>query len=160
MQNSSTQQTVFDADVLQSASQRDALAYISLHAKNMVGAERCSIFLYNRDADELSTTMADGTEKIVIPYDIGIVGQAIRVKKPIIENEPYDSANFLADVDMQTGYYTQNILTVPVFDAQKEVIGALQLLNKGGGFTKKDVAMIAAFTAEISTFIARAGTLS
>ena len=154
MQETSTQLAGFDKNVLDKASHVEALQYISMHAKNMVGAERCSIFIYNHEEDELSTTLADGTEKIIIPYDIGIVGQTIRVEKPIIENEPYNSSNFLADVDMQTGYYTQNTLTVPIFNTQREVIGALQLLNKEDGFYKKDVESIASFARRISGYIA------
>lgn len=81
MQERSTQLAGFDKNVLDSASHVDGLQYISMHAKSMVGAERCSIFIYNQEDDELWTTLADGTEKIIIPYDIGIVGQTIRVEK-------------------------------------------------------------------------------
>ena len=81
MQDKSTQLVGFDKNVLDKASHVEALQYISMHAKSMVGAERCSIFVYNQDENELSTTLADGAEKIVIPYDIGIVGQTIRVEK-------------------------------------------------------------------------------
>ena len=81
MQETSTQLADFDKNVLDSASYVDALQYISMHAKSMVGAERCSIFVYHQEENELSTTLADGTEKIIIPYDIGIVDQTIRVEK-------------------------------------------------------------------------------
>lgn len=155
MKGKSTQLTGFDKDVLDKTSHVEGLEYISMHAKSMVGAERCSIFVYNQEENELSTTLADGTGKIIIPYDIGVVGETLRVKKPIIENEPYDSSNFLADVDMKTGYYTQNILTVPIFDAQKEIIGALQLLNKEGGFSKKDAERITSFANGIGGFITK-----
>ena len=153
MQERFTQLTGFDKNVLNRASHAEALEYISVHAKSMVGAERCSIFLYNREEDALWTTLADGEEKIVVPFDIGVVGQTIRVKKPLIENEPYDNMNFLPDIDMQTGYYTQNILTSPIFDEEDEVIGVLQLLNKEGGFSKNDAELITAFTESISAFI-------
>ena len=153
MQKTNRQLTGFDKDLLNKASRLDGLHYIAAHAKSMVGAERCSIFVYNEKENELSTTLADGTEKIIIPYDIGIVGETIRVKRAIIENEPYDNPNFLADVDMQTGYYTQNILTAPIFNAQKEVIGTLQLLNKKDGFGRKDVTTISSFAKSISSFI-------
>ena len=153
--NSSTQLTSFDKNVLNKASHIEALEYISTHAKSIVGAERCSIFIYDQEENELWTTLADGTENIIIPYDIGIVGQTIRVEKPIIENEPYNSPNFLADVDMQTGFYTQNILTAPIFNAQNEVIGVLQLLNKEDGFSKKDAESIVSFSKSISGFITK-----
>jgi len=145
VQEISTQLADFDKNVLDKASHVEALEYISMHAKSLVGAERCSIFIYDQDEDKLWTTLADGAEKIIIPYDIGIVGQTIRVKKPVIENDPYDNANFLSDVDMKTGYYTQNILTTPICNAQGRVIGVLQLLNKEGGFSKKDTEKITSF---------------
>ena len=153
MQERSTQLADFDKNVLAKASYFEALEYISMHAKSIVGAERCSIFIYDQKHDKLWTTLADGTEKIIIPYDIGIVGQTIRVEKPLVENEPYDNANFLSDVDMKTGYYTQNILTAPIFNAQNEVIGVLQLLNKEEGFSKKDTESIASFIDSISDYI-------
>ena len=153
MQERPTQLAGFDINVLDKTSHVEALEYISMHAKSIFGAERCSIFIYNQDDDELWTTLADGTEKIIIPYDIGIVGQTIRVEKPLIENEPYDNANFLSEVDMKTGYYTQNILTAPIFNAQDEVIGVLQLLNKEDGFNKKDAERIASFSRNISSYI-------
>ncbi|MEN8146684.1 MAG: GAF domain-containing protein [Campylobacterota bacterium] len=153
MQERSTQVTGFDKDILDKASLADGLDYISVSAKSIFGAERCSIFMYDQEENKLWTTLADGTEKIIIPYDIGIVGQTIRVEKPIIENEPYGNANFLSDVDMQTGYYTQNILTAPIFNGQNKIIGVLQLLNKEGAFSKKDAESIASFSKSISGFI-------
>ena len=153
MQERSTQVTGFDKNVLYKASRVDGLEYISIHAKSMFGAERCSIFMYDQEENKLWTTLADGAEKIIVPYDIGIVGQTIRVGKPIIENEPYGNSNFLSDVDMQTGYYTQNILTAPIFNAKNKIIGVLQLLNKEGKFTKKDAERIASFSHSISGFI-------
>ena len=157
MQKTNRQSASFDKEVLNNASHVDGLNYIATYAKSLVGAERCSIFIYNRKEDKLSTTLADREEKIIIPYDIGIVGETIRIKKTIIENEPYNNPNFLADVDMQTGYYTQNILTAPIFNTQREVIGALQLLNKKDGFGRKDVTTVSSFAESISSFIENAG---
>ena len=153
MQETNKQLPDFDKDGLNKSTHFDTLRYITLHAKSMINAERCSVFIYIHKEDKLSTILADGEEKIIMPYDMGIVGETIRVKKSIIENEPYSNPNFLADVDMQTGYYTQNILTTPIFDAENEVIGALQLLNKKEGFTKADAQAITSFAEEISSFI-------
>ena len=143
----------FGKQLLSQVSLDDGLAFISSSAKDIIGANRCSIFIYDVDADELWTTLADGVEKITVPYDIGIVGQTIRLQKPILENDAYDNPNFLADVDMQTGYYTQNILTAPIFNSKREIIGVLQLLNKDSGFNKKDVEFITFFAHYISGFI-------
>ena len=146
----------FSQERLRKSTHPDALRYIALHAKKMINAERCSVFV--RNEDRLSTILADGEDSIDLPYDMGIVGESIRTKKTIIENDPYDNPNFMADIDMQTGYYTQNILTTPIFNTQQEVIGALQLLSKEQGFSKKDAEAITSFAEEISSFIDQAGT--
>jgi signal transduction protein with GAF and PtsI domain len=143
----------FGKTLLEKTSLDEGLLFISSNAKDIIGADRCSIFIYDRDLDQLWTKFADGVEKIVIPYDIGIVGQTIKLQKPILENDAYDNPNFLADVDMQTGYYTQNILTSPIFNSKREIIGVLQLLNKDGGFNKKDMEFITFFAHYVSGFI-------
>ena len=151
MKNKFPQLTEFGKNLLDMGSLSDGLAYISLNAKGMTEADRCSIFIYKED--ELWTTLADGTEKIVIPYDMGIVGKTIRIGKPILENDPYDNPNFLSNIDMETNYYTQSLLTSPIFNSKKEIIGVIQLLNKQGGFNKKDMELLSFFVHYVSSFI-------
>ena len=131
----------------------EGLPFISKNAKEIVGAQRCSLFIYNQEENELWTLLADDSQKIVIPFDMGIVGQTIKLQKAIVENEPYDNPYFMADVDMKTGYYTQNILTAPIFNSKHEIIAVLQLLNKEGGFDKKDLEYISFFAHYVSGFI-------
>jgi len=42
-------------------------------------------------------------------------------------------------VDKETGYKTNNIITTPIFNSKREIIGVLQLLNKDEGFDEDDV---------------------
>ena len=143
----------FSKNLLSKVSLIDSLPYISANAKEIIGADRCSIFIYNEAENKLWTTLADGVEKIVVPFDMGIVGQTIRIQKPIMENEAYNNPNFLSDVDMRTGYYTKNILTAPIFNSKREIVGVLELLNKNGGFDEKDIEFITFFSHYISGFI-------
>ena len=143
----------FSKNLLSKVSLIDSLPYISANAKEIIGADRCSIFIYNEAGNKLWTTLADGVEKIVVPFDMGIVGQTIRIQKPIMENEAYNNPNFLSDVDMRTGYYTKNILTAPIFNSKREIVGVLELLNKNGGFNEKDIEFITFFSHYISGFI-------
>ncbi len=131
----------------------EGLPFISQKAKKIIGADRCSVFIYSSDKDELWTTLSDGVEKIVIPFDMGIVGQTVRTKQPIIENDAYSNSNFLSEIDAQTGYYTRNILTSPVINSKREVIGVFQLLNKETGFTREDVEFITFFAHYVSGFL-------
>lgn len=143
----------FGKNLLDKESLSDGLSYISLNAKSLTDAERCSIFIYNIEENELWTTLADESEKIILPYDLGIVGQTIKIKKPILENDPYDNQYFLSDIDTQTGYYTRNLLTAPIFNSKKEIIGVIELLNKEDGFNKNDMDFLSFFAHYISSFI-------
>ena len=153
MEDKYTQLNNFGKNLLAKTSLMDGLPFISQNAKDIIGAQRCSIFIYNLEENKLWTTLADGVEKIIVSSDTGIVGQTIRTSKPIIENDAYDNPNFLSEIDMKTGYYTQNILTAPIFNSRREIVGVLQLLNKEDGFDKKDVEFITFFAHYISGFI-------
>jgi transcriptional regulator of acetoin/glycerol metabolism len=55
----------------------------------------------------------------------------------------------MSDIDMKTGYYTKNILAIPIFDKEKNILGVLQLLNKNEDFTKKDLELMTFFCENI-----------
>jgi len=143
----------FGQQLLNDTSYENGLPKISEYAKKVTGATRCSIFIYDIEINELWTTIADGVDKIIIPYDKGVVGQTIKEKKPLIVNEPYEYPYFLPDVDRETGFVTKNIATAPVFNSKKEVIGVLQLLNKDEDFDEADIKFITFFAHFISGFL-------
>lgn len=131
----------------------DALMHITETLKKALSAERASLLIYDRDNERLWSVVDEQQEKIVVPYDQGIVGATLRTGRVQLENEPYDNPNFFSEVDMQLGFYTQSILAAPIFDAQNQVIGVIEILNKPGGFTKEDREYITYFVNAISGFI-------
>jgi len=143
----------FSRELVNISSLDKGLPFISAKAKEIIGADRCSVFIYSPSINELWTTLSDGVEKIVVPYDMGIVGKTIQKEQAILENDAYSNPSFLSEIDMQTGYYTKNILTAPVINSDKEVIGVFQLLNKEDGFTKEDLEFIVFFAHYISGFL-------
>lgn len=143
----------FGRNLLSKTSLVDGLPLISKYAKEVIGADRCSIFINDLEKNELWTTLADGVEKIVVPRDRGIVGHTLKAKKPVVANDAYSDPNFLSDVDKETGYSTKNLITAPVFNSKREIIGILQLLNKEGGFDNEDVKFMIFFAHYISGFL-------
>jgi len=131
----------------------DGLPHISEYAKEVLDAQRCSIFIYDAKNEELWTTIADGVDKITLPSNKGLVGQTLKEKKCFIENAPYSNQHFLPEVDTQTGFITQNIITAPIFDSAQEVIGVLELLNKDGDFNQEDAKFMTFFAHYISGFL-------
>lgn len=148
-----TRLTNFAKNLFAKTSLEDGLSYIAQNAKEIIESERCSIFIYDEEKNQLWTTISEGVEKIVVPSDLGIVGQTLRIKKSILENDPYGNPNFLFDVDAKTGYYTRNLLTAPIFNSKGETVGVFQLLNKEDEFTKQDIEFISFFAHYISGFI-------
>ena len=143
----------FGRELLYKTSLIDGLPLISKYAKDVIGADRCSIFINDLERKELWTTLSDGVDKIIIPQGKGIVGQAIEEEKSILVNDLSTNPHFMADVDEETGYKTHNIVASPIFNSEREVVGVLELLNKEGGFEDSDVKFMKFFAHYISGFL-------
>ncbi|MEA1920951.1 MAG: GAF domain-containing protein [Campylobacterota bacterium] len=143
----------FGRELLKHHSIEKGIPLISSYAKELSGAQRCSIYIYNSKLKVLWTTISDGVEKIMLDADQGIAGQTVREARSIIENDPYNNPNFNPKIDRRTGFVTKNIASIPIFDSSKKVIGALQLLNKEEGFTKDEVRLMVFFAHYISGYL-------
>ena len=143
----------FGRELLFKKSLMEGLPLISKYAKDVIGADRCSIFINDLETKELWTTLSDGIDKIVIPQDKGIVGKVIKEKKAELVNDVYTHPDFMQDVDEKSGYKTQNIVASPIFDSNRDVVGVLELLNKDGGFDESDVKFMKFFSHYISGFL-------
>jgi phosphoserine phosphatase RsbU/P len=125
--------------------ERDAdklLALISKLARDLVNADRCSIWLVDTETNELWTKVAHGEGEIRIPEGAGIVGACISDGKPILVNDTTSDKRFLGRVDKKTGYVTSQLLVVPLRSSNDEVMGAFQALNKEGGFVDGDIDLL------------------
>lgn len=131
----------------------EGLPLISQYAKQVSGAERCSIFIRNPVAKTLWTTLADGTDTITIHESDGIAGQTIKQSKPLLINDPYNDEHFHHAIDDKTGFVTHNIASIPIFDSQRRIIGVFQLLNKPNGFSPEDSKFMIFFAHYISTYL-------
>jgi PAS domain S-box-containing protein len=108
-------------------------------AREIVGADRCSIFVADHEHNELWTRVAQGVgSEIRIPYGSGVAGYAVLKNEIVIVEDAYADSRFRRDVDIQTGYHTQNILAVPFVDQRNRVIGVFQALNKRHGHFKTE----------------------
>ena len=128
-----------------------SLELISDEAKSLVHAERCSIFIVDKDDKMLWTKLSDGIGRIVMSLDSGIVGDTYYKKEPQIVNKPYEDDRFLQSIDKKSGYKTENIITVPIFDSKRNVMGIIQLLNKSRyDFDNSDLEMLTFFANYVS----------
>ncbi len=98
--------------------------------RDIVAAERCTIWLLDKTNQTLYTKVAHGVERIVIEKTTGVVGECIRTEEVLCVHQPYEDERFNQEVDIKTGFVTKSILAQPLFNSKKEVIGAMQALNK------------------------------
>lgn len=126
------------------SAQTEISALIRLNAdlaRNLVSAERCSLWLLDEDSGELWTKVADATEGIRVPSRDGIVGACVARNEAVLVNNVESDSRFFRGIDEQRGYRTQSIVCVPL-RAEGKVIGAMQLLNKAGGFSVTDAELL------------------
>ena len=143
----------FARELLTKNSLEDGLPLISKYVKEVIGADRCSIFIYEAQKNELWTTLSDKVNRITIEADKGFVGYTLKSKKPAMTNDAYTHPEFLPDIDKETGYVTKNIIAAPIFSSKREIIGILELLNKEEGFDEEDVKFMIFFAHYISGFL-------
>lgn len=115
-------------------------------ARELIVADRCTLWLYDAKKQELWTRVAHGIEEIRIPSDKGVVGQVILTGLPYITDDPYADPNFNPEVDKQTGYRTKAILAMPLYNGEGKIMGVYQAINKmteAGVFSETDMENLA-----------------
>ena len=109
--------------------------------REIVVADRCTVWMLDENTHELWTKVAHGIPNIRIPRNFGIVGEAVSSGKTIMINDAYNHPKFDNKVDEQTGYKTKNIIVIPIQNSEGKIIGAYQAINKmtpAGIFSAED----------------------
>ncbi len=133
------------------------LALILEAATRVVDADRSSIFIVDRERQELWTKVAQGTGEIRIPLNTGIAGAVATTGRTVMIADAYSDPRFNRSVDQSTGYRTRNILCVPMCGVTGEVSGVLQALNKRhGDFTSEDEELLWALGGQAASSIENA----
>ena len=94
-------------------------------ARDLVGADRCSIWLIDPAKNELWTKVAHGVRELRIPAGGGIIGACIAQNSAIVVNDTAQDPRFHRTTDQETGYRTQSLLALPLRGSAGDVIGAL-----------------------------------
>lgn len=123
------------------------LKVIAEETKIAIQADRCTVFMYDKDKNELWSKVALGmdSQEIRFPADRGLAGYVVKTGEPLNIPDAYNDSRFNPDIDKETGYRTKTILCMPIKNNNQEIIGAFQVLNKlNGVFTKGDEDLLAA----------------
>jgi adenylate cyclase len=126
------------------------LQIVMEQARILMQADRSTLFLYRKEMAELWTKVAAADGKtmmeIRMPGNKGIAGYVASTGEALNITDAYQDPRFDPTTDRKTGYYTRNILCLPVFNSANELIGVTQLINKQqGSFTTSDEEFMRAF---------------
>jgi len=119
----------------------------------IIGAKRCTVFLYDSKADQLWSKFTTGMQRnrIRMPSNAGAAGWVFKNREPLIIDDAYSDHRFYSRIDKETGFLTKNILCIPLINKSDNCIGALQVLNKiSGDFTQKDIELLISISHYIS----------
>ena len=94
-------------------------------SRNILDAERGTVFLYNELTDELVVRVATELGTIRIPANKGIVGESAQTHKLINVPDCYADDRFNRDIDKQTGYRSRCMLTIPLLGFEDSLVGGL-----------------------------------
>jgi signal transduction histidine kinase len=134
----------------------EMLIQIAQKACELMGADRCSIFLHEPSTDELWSTVAlgMGEQVIRIPSGTGIAGFCFQNGRTVNLDDVYMDSRFNREVDAHTGYRTRSLLCTPIYKRDGGTLGVIQLLNKRDGiFDDEDEVFLKTFGNHASVFL-------
>lgn len=106
------------------------LLHMANMGREMILADRCTVWLIDHIREELFTTVAHGVDEIRIPLGTGFVGHSVTTGEPLLVEDAYSDPRHNAENDQRTGYRTKSIITVPFVGNDGSIIGAYQAINK------------------------------
>jgi GAF domain-containing protein len=135
------------------------LRKIADRVRSSVGADRVTIFELDPAQKEVSALVALGLaegEEIRLPITRGVIGFVARTGRSLRLRDAYNDPRFDPTIDQRTGYRTRTMICVPILDRNRNVLGAIQAINKlEGPFTEADEQRILAFCEEVANLLAR-----
>ena len=114
---------------------------IAEETKEAIQADRCTVYLYDKETDELWSKVALGLGSTELRFksNKGLAGHVFQTGETINIKDAYSDSRFNKNVDKETGYKTKTILCMPIKNIEQETIGVFQVLNKiTGYFTEED----------------------
>jgi len=125
-------------------------------AKQVLQADRGSVWLYDAAADQLVLEIATGIAPVRVPASTGLAGACARTRRIINVPDCYADPRFNPDVDRRSNYRTRCMLTLPLVDHKDVLVGVMQVLNKANGvFDESDEALAMVLAAQCAVALQR-----
>lgn len=127
----------------------DVLSNIVDVATNLTNADRGTLYLVDKEKDELWSKVAMGDElkQIRLTIGEGIAGWVAKSGEIVNIQDVKADSRFKSDYDKSSGYQTNTMLCFPIKNKEEEIVGVVQLLNsKNGQFSALDETFLSALS--------------
>jgi response regulator RpfG family c-di-GMP phosphodiesterase len=96
----------------------------------IMAAERTSLYILDRNKQELWTKVAECIDKIRLPLGEGISGRVAESGELLNITDAWELPYFNREFDKKNNFRTRSVLCVPIKNHGGEKIGVLQVINK------------------------------
>mmetsp|Transcript_8322 Transcript_8322/g.15573 ORF Transcript_8322/g.15573 Transcript_8322/m.15573 type:complete len:324 (-) Transcript_8322:153-1124(-) len=133
--------------------------HVMSSGKTLFQAERASLFMLDKEKNELWSQVATGAKGIIkVKADAGIIGACVQSGELLNIADAYCDERFNQDVDKETAFHTKSVLAIPVKDEEGAIIGAIEMMNKSKdgsdvAFTTDDENLGRMMASHIKSFI-------
>jgi sigma-B regulation protein RsbU (phosphoserine phosphatase) len=126
-----------------------------------IDSERGTLYLVDDEHGEIYSKIlledADILSEIRIKIGEGIAGYVAATGEVVNIINAYDDPRFDRTFDINTGFRTVSMITAPMINPRKKVIGVVQLINKKNGiFTRRDERMLITMASQATISIENA----
>ena len=146
--------------------QEPLLQYILENSVNILNCEAGTLFLMDEQTGDLIfrvavSPVATNLLGQRIPAGQGIVGRAVQLRAPVIENDAQRSVSHYEGTDKQTGFTSRSLLAVPM-QFKDRVLGVIEVINRRDGlpFVADDQNLLTAFSGQAAVAIENARLLA
>ena len=91
-----------------------ALSNVVEVARDVLAADRGTVFLYDKGKDELYLKVATSEEEIRFTANKGIAGECAQCRQCINVSDCYSDSRFNREIDQQTGYMSRSMWYVSI----------------------------------------------
>lgn len=128
---------------------------ISETIKEIIRADRCTIFVHDAYTKSFWTAYVDGICYLELPEGKGIVGKVFESGEEMVVNHVEEKKEHYKKVDKVTEYQTRSMIAMPIKGFNGDCIGVVQILNKVDGdvFLDEDTQVLNFVLNHISSFV-------
>lgn len=147
--------------------QEPLLRNILENAVNILNCEAGTLFMMDEQTGDLIFRVTVGppvSSNLLgqrLPAGSGIVGKAVQLRAPVIENDGQRSVTRYEAADKQTGFVSRSLLAVPM-QIKDRILGVIEVINRRDGlpFVEDDQNLLTAFAGQAAVAIENARLLA